>query len=259
MKSRKLMTGFGHVTRTTLCVLIGYISTGCVSATTRQERMSIALAQTIQDMLPTVGAIGSSFDPKIVRYPPKVSVSDGMNRLRSLLGEGADPTIVRIEGYAPEHHYRTPGFTSESTGSKGAITLYSKGGVALDEYCTIHQLYEAADLLSGHGTASHSDKPLLSGRLLDEDGAALANAWFRLEVGIPDPRGSPSKTQMAARSDSEGSFLVKLHGKVEVDARVSFRFLYPHTAEPMTQADVGVAVVDVARIALGDVRLRRIE
>jgi hypothetical protein len=110
------------------------------------------------------------------------------------------------------------------------------------------------------------ENPLLSGRLLAADGEDFANAWFRLETVIEDPRGRESRTEVYARTDTTGSFQVSVRGDVVTGARASLRFVHPHTSEPFAtresnieQAEVHVAAIDVARIELGTVRLQRIQ
>lgn len=106
---------------------------------------------------------------------------------------------------------------------------------------------------------SQYENPVLSGRLVGRDGAVLANAWFRLDVVIQDSHDLESASRMGIRTDSTGWFEVSLHGNVVAGAMGSARISHPHVGEPAQHAEVDLGAVDVARIQLGEVRLRPIE
>ena len=71
-----------------------------------------------------------------------------MNRFRKLLEDGADPSLIRIDGFQPVYMYGPGSF---SFGNPGKVVSSEYNGMKLWEYFNIINLKEASDLLKKYG------------------------------------------------------------------------------------------------------------
>lgn len=163
-----------------LALSLSLLSGGCASRTQEpakgqsSERQNVASAQSNNkedSILVTNRALASLIvsmgPPTLITYDangrlsqnawdPKESESKYLDKVKTLLEQGADPNALRISGYQPRMGWDSASSTGAAMtfalrGSKGELVASNEGGESLLDFCRKYRLSRTAALLQEHG------------------------------------------------------------------------------------------------------------